>query len=93
MTGSIPRLENTPRQMVFLQECLTGPTVMGHMHCGSQMENGSLEERVILEVMGVIYIAPTLHSVLSLLDHTGNTGLMESGWMLKEMQSGITMKV
>ena len=72
MTSSIPGLENTPRQMVFLQECHIGQILMGPVHCGLQKEGGGLQKRVILEQPHQFYIAPTLHPVLSLLDQTGN---------------------
>ena len=43
------RLENTPRQMSFLQEGLTGCIVMGLMHCGLHKEVGGWEKRATLE--------------------------------------------
>ena len=93
LTSSIPGLENTPRQKVFLQKCLTGQLLTELEHCGLQVGIGGLEKRVILEQPHKLLKAPTLRPVLSLLDHTGNTGMMESSWMLKEMQRCISMKV
>ena len=94
MTVSLLVLESTPRLLVvFLQECLIGPIVKEPGHCGLQKEGGGLETRAILEEPHNVYIAPTLHPVLSLLDHTGNTMQVESGWMLKETQRCISMKV
>ena len=37
--------------------------------------------------------APGLHSVLSMLEQTGNMGMVKSGWMLKEMLRCLSMKV
>merc|ERR1712173_295532 len=92
MTSRFQWLENIPRLMVFLQECLFGPVVMEPKHCGLQMDSGGLERGVTLEQPHNIYTAPTLQSVLSLSDHTGNTGMVMSGWMLKEMQRCMNMK-
>ena len=79
--------------MVFLQACLIGRVVREPKHCGLQMDSGILEKRVILEQPRKVYIAPDLRYVLSLLEQTGSTMMVMSGWLLKEMQICTSIKV